>query len=97
VEAVKNIKNVVRGNKMNEKELLNFIKLQEQILDLTIRTRVIETLLIKNNITSEEVYLQELNAATELIAKKIEEAYKDIEELKSKIKNIKPNAVEESK
>ena len=82
-------------NKNNE--ILSFIKLQEQVLDLTIRIRVLETLLIKNNVIKEEDYVKELNSAGELISDKIKEAYKGIEELKDQLKEIKPEPVEEVK
>jgi len=82
-------------NKNNE--ILSFIKLQEQVLDLTIRIRVLETLLVKNNVIKEDDYVKELNSAGELISDKIKEAYKGIEELKDQLKEIKPEPVEEVK
>ena len=82
---------------MKNNEILSFIKLQEQILDLTIRVRVLETVLVKNDIIKEEVYIKELNAAGELISDKIKEAYKGIEELKNQLKEIKPEHIEETK
>ncbi len=94
MEAVKNIKSVVRGKTMDIKDTINLIGVQEQLLDLRIRVNVLEKLLVDQETISVDKYNEELEKAALLVADKIKEAHTNVEKLKSIMSGLKSDSLE---
>jgi len=84
------------GNIMEPKEVISFVSMQEQLVYLLLRVKVLETILTENNIISSEQYGKKLEEATKVVLEQLKPAYDKINELQDIVKNLKANkSVEE--
>jgi predicted transcriptional regulator len=81
---------------MEPKEVISFVSMQEQLVYLLLRVKVLETILTENNIISSEQYGKKLEEATKVVLEQLKPAYDKINELQDIVKNLKANkSVEE--
>jgi len=79
----------------NIEDMLNMISIQEQVLEMNIRLRVLEKMVIEKTGINVDKYNAELKAAAELVAENFKKAYENVDKLQSVMKSLKEEKAEE--
>ena len=66
---------------MNAKETLNFISLQEQVVNLLVRASALESVLRNSGVLNVELYTAELNSITAVVTDKMKVVYENLDKL----------------
>lgn len=74
---------------MNIKEQLNFIALQEQVITILLKIKVLENALIEKGVFTAEEYNKKLTDAAESVAKDLKPVYEQLEKLTKTIEEGK--------
>ena len=70
-----------RNRKMNAKETLNFISLQEQVVNVLVRVSALESVLRNSGVLNVELYTKELNDITAVVTDKMKAVYENLDKL----------------
>lgn len=82
---------------MNIKDQINIISIQEQLLTLLVKTKVIESILIEKNICSLAEYNEKLTAEAAKYQKELQPVFEQLEKLTAAIKLQQEQAKETNK
>ena len=82
---------------MNIKDQINIISIQEQLLTLLIKTKVLESIIIEKNICSLEDYNTKLTAEAEKYQKELKPVFEQLEKLTNAIKQQQQEQAKETK
>lgn len=66
---------------MNAKETLNFISLQEQVVNVLVRVSALESVLRNSGVLNVELYTKELNDITAVVTDKMKAVYENLDKL----------------
>lgn len=70
---------------MDMKETLDFVKLQEQLINTMIRISALEKVLKDSGVLSVEAYTKELKDTSEIVSEKLKSVYNEIDKLKETV------------
>jgi len=88
----------VKGEiKMDMKETLNFVQLQEQMINMMIRLSTLEKVLKDSGVLSAEVYTKELKDTTDIVSDKLKSVYNEIDKLKEAVSSSNTEDDQENK
>ena len=71
---------------MNLKDQINFIAIQEQVVNMMMKVNVIEKLLIEKKVVTAEEYNGELVSAATKLAEQLKPLYEQVEKLQETVK-----------